>query len=50
MGFNIAHISKYVRWLRKERENYRDACLVSKELAKIEHGVTLGVLSFNGGC
>lgn len=36
MGFNIAHISKYVRWLRKERENYRDACLVSKELAKIK--------------
>ena len=36
MGFNIAHLSKYLRWLRKDRENYRDACLVSKELAKIE--------------
>ena len=36
MGFNIAHFSKYLRWLRKDRENYRDACLVSKELAKIE--------------
>ncbi len=36
MGFNIAHISKYARWLRKEHENYRDACLVSKELAKIK--------------
>lgn len=31
MGFNIAHISKYVRWLRKDRESYKDACLVSGE-------------------
>ena len=36
MGFNIAHISKYAKWLRKEHENYRDACLVSRELAKIK--------------
>ena len=44
MGFNIAHISKYVRWLKKDRAAYRDACLVSKELAKISRRLNYAML------
>lgn len=44
MGFNIKHISKYFRWLKKDREAYRDACLVSKELAGIKRRINRAAL------
>ena len=44
MGFNIKHISKYFRWLKKDREAYRDACLVSKELAGINRRLNVALL------
>lgn len=44
MGFKFAHISKYVRWLKKDRTAYKDACIISKELAKINRRLNYAVL------
>lgn len=35
MGFNIKHIHKYIRWMKKHRAAYQDDCKVSKEYAKL---------------
>ena len=34
MGFNIKHIKKYWRWVKKHQAEYKDNCKVSKEYAK----------------
>ena len=44
MGFKLAHISKYVRWLKKDRMAYKDACIVSKELANINRRLNYAML------
>lgn len=49
MGFNIKHISKYFRWVKNDRASYRDACLVSKELAKINRRLNYALLMGNDG-
>lgn len=35
MGFNIKHLNKYMRWLKKNRAEYKDNCKISKEYAKL---------------
>lgn len=47
MGFSFAHISKYAEWLRKDRASYRDACVISKELAKINRRLNYAQLMGN---
>lgn len=44
MGFHLSHINKYARWVKKDREAYRDACLISKDLAKINRQLNLTML------
>lgn len=35
MGFNIKHLNKYWRWIKKNRAAYKDNCIISKEYAKL---------------
>lgn len=35
MGFNIKHLNKYWRWIKKNRAEYKDNCKISKEYAKL---------------
>lgn len=35
MGFNIKHLNKYMRWIKKNRAEYKDNCKISKEYAKL---------------
>lgn len=44
MGFHISHINKYVRWLKKERKEYRDVCQSSRELAGIQRRLSFAML------
>lgn len=44
MGFHILHIHKYVRWLKKEQKEYRDACQSSRELAGIQRRLSFAML------
>ena len=44
MGFQIKHINKYIRWLKKDKAAYRDACLVSTELARINRRLNYAML------
>ena len=45
MGFNIKHIKKYIGWIKKDRADYRDACIVSKDLAKINRRLNVALLT-----
>ena len=44
MGFHLKHIRKYIRWLKNDRAAYRDSCLVSRELAKINRRLNYATL------
>ena len=44
MGFHFSHIKKYRQWLKRERDEYRDNCLVSKDLAKIKRRLQYAML------
>ena len=44
MGFHISHVNKYVRWLKKERTEYRDVCMISRELAGIQRRLSFAML------
>lgn len=44
MGFNLRRISKYSKWLKKDREQYRDSKLISKELARINRRLNYALL------
>lgn len=44
MGFHFRHLKKYIKWYQKQRESYRDACLVSRELAKINRRLDYAAL------
>ena len=35
MGFSIKRLNKYWRWIKNNRVQYKDNCLVSKEYAKL---------------
>ncbi len=47
MGFQITHLQKYRNWMKKERESYRDICLISKELAKLDRRLQVSMLLKN---
>lgn len=44
MGFHISRVSKYARWLKKERKEYRDICQTSRELAGIQRRLRFAML------
>lgn len=44
MGFHISHLKKYSSWLKQERQNFRDNCLISKDLAKLERRLKFAML------
>lgn len=44
MGFNIKHLNKYFRWYKKHRNEYKDACIVSRELAKMNSDIDWALL------
>ena len=44
MGFHVSNIGKYHRWLKKVRQEYRDDCLVAKDLAKINRRLKFAML------
>ena len=44
MGFHISHLKKYSRWLKQDRRIFRDNCLFSKDLAKLERRLRFAML------
>ena len=44
MGFNIKHIKKYWRWVKKHQAEYKDNCKVSKEYAKLCSDLDIALL------
>lgn len=48
MGFHIENIKKYSRWIKKERREFRDNCLISKDLAKIQRRLQYAILFQKG--
>lgn len=49
MGFNIKHLNKYWRWVKKNRADYKDNCKVSKEFAKLCRDLDIALLRGKSG-
>lgn len=49
MGFNIKHINKYLRWIKKNRADYKDNCKISKEFAKLCRDLDVAMLRGKSG-
>lgn len=44
MGFNIKHLNKYWRWLKKHRAEYKDNCKISKKYARLCSDLDIALL------